>query len=102
MSWGIHKVAMVGEPITVNLVVGSASGSAFADDRLQQSSSITTIRPLSQFDFRSIRLGGVAFLEAKRDFLICLDVVFCGLCQPVPFSLGFAQRALTALGFQLA
>jgi len=61
---------------------------------------ITTIRPLSQDDFR--RVGGLALFELKGGLPICLDLVFCGLCEPVPFSLGFTERPLTALGFQFA
>jgi len=55
---------------------------------------------LRQHDFR--RVGGVALFEWKGSFLGCLHLVFCGLCKPVPFSLGFAERTLTALGFQFA
>jgi hypothetical protein len=55
---------------------------------------------LSQYDFR--RVGDVALFEWKGGFLGRLDLVFCGLCEPIPFSLGFAERPLTALGFQFA
>ena len=61
---------------------------------------ITTIRPLSQYDFR--RVGGFELFGLKGGLLVGLDLVFCGLCEPVPFSLGFIERMLTALGFQFA
>ena len=61
---------------------------------------ITTTRPLSQYDFR--RVGGFALFGLIGGFLVCLDLVFCGLCEPVPFSPGFIERMLTALGFQFA
>jgi len=63
-------------------------------------SFIATIRPLSQYDFR--RVGGFALFGLIGGFLVCLDLVFCGLCKPVPFFLGFIERTLTALGFQFA
>ena len=63
-------------------------------------SFIATIRPLSQYDFR--RVGGFELFGLKGGLLVCLDLVFCGLCQPVPFFLGFVERTLTALGFQFA
>ena len=64
------------------------------------SSFIATIRPLRQYDFR--RVGGFALFRLIGGLLVCLDLVFCGLCKPVPLSLGFIERTLTALGFQLA
>ena len=70
------------------------------DERLHQPSCIGTIRPLRQFDFR--RVGGVAVFKVKSDLLDSLGLEFRGLGEPVPFSLGFTSRALTALSFQLA
>jgi hypothetical protein len=70
------------------------------DERLHQPSAIGTTRPLRQFDFR--RVGGVAVFKVKSYFLDSLGLEFRGLCEPVPFSLGFALRALAALNFQSA
>ena len=61
---------------------------------------IATIRPLSQYDFR--RVGGFELFGLKGGLLVGLDLVFRGLCEPVPFSLGLIERMLTALGFQFA
>jgi hypothetical protein len=55
---------------------------------------------MSQLDFR--RVGGGAISEVKGDFLDSLGLEFRGLCEPVPFSLGFTLRALAALYFQSA
>ena len=66
----------------------------------KSSSFIATIRPLSQHDFR--RVGGFELFGLKGGLLVGLDLVFCGLCEPVPFSPGFIERMLTALGFQFA
>jgi hypothetical protein len=57
---------------------------------------ITTIRPLRQHDFR--RVVGFELLGLKGGLLVGLDLVFRGLREPVPFSLGFIERMLTALG----
>jgi hypothetical protein len=53
---------------------------------------------LRQYDFR--RVGGFALFGLIGGLLVCLELVFCGLCEPVPFSLRFLERTLTALGFQ--
>ena len=58
------------------------------------------MRPLRQFDFRKV--GGVGIFRAEGDYPAGLDLVLVGLREPVPFLVGLAERALTALGFQFA